>query len=365
MMQCSHKLTIILVVCLIILFVWDLNVDSLVPSYGYLSKTVATDDPAVILLNSADINGTSVLSDVYGNITQFIGQNSSLPDCPVDPPNLVGPIRVWMDAPTYDNINKVYPWLEDGGRGHPDECKARHRVAIIVPYRNREKQLRILLHNLHSLLKKQNIDYAIFIIEQVEKQTFNRAKLMNVGYTVASQMYDWQCFIFHDVDLLPEDDRNVYSCPEKPRHMSVAVDKFGYKLPYGSIFGGVSALTKAQFVKMNGFSNDYWGWGGEDDDMSSRIVYSGYEIFRYPIKIAHYKMIKHSKETENPKNTCRYRLLKLTKKRYLKDGINNLRYKIVNITQPLSHTRVLVDLLENDLRPNLSKELGTKDCRWP
>jgi hypothetical protein len=63
----------------------------------------------------------------------------------------------------------------------------------------------------------------------VANQTFNRAKLMNVGFVEASRMYSWQCYIFHDVDLLPEDDRNLYSCPDMPRHLSVAVDKFGYK----------------------------------------------------------------------------------------------------------------------------------------
>ena len=26
-----------------------------------------------------------------------------------------------------------------------------------------------------------------------------------------------------------------------------------------------------QFKKVNGFSNQFWGWGGEDDDMSNRI----------------------------------------------------------------------------------------------
>ncbi len=42
------------------------------------------------------------------------------------------------------------------------------------------------------------------------------------------------------------------------------------RLPYGDIFGGASALTREQILKVNGFSNDYWGWGGEDDDMATR-----------------------------------------------------------------------------------------------
>lgn len=44
---------------------------------------------------------------------------------------------------------------------------------------------------------------------QIPAAKFNRAKLMNIGYREASLLYDYQCFIFHDVDLLPEDDRNL------------------------------------------------------------------------------------------------------------------------------------------------------------
>jgi hypothetical protein len=58
---------------------------------------------------------------------------------------------------------------------------------------------------------------------------FNRAMLMNVGFVEALKLYNYDCFIFHDVDLLPEDDRNLYTCPEQPRHMSVAVDVLRYK----------------------------------------------------------------------------------------------------------------------------------------
>ena len=58
---------------------------------------------------------------------------------------------------------------------------------------------------------------------------FNRALLMNIGYAEASKQANYSCYIFHDVDLLPEDDRNLYSCPEHARHMSAAVDKFHYR----------------------------------------------------------------------------------------------------------------------------------------
>ena len=36
---------------------------------------------------------------------------------------------------------------------------------------------------------------------------------------------------------------------------SIAIDKFKYRLPYKDIFGGVSAMSGQNFVKVNGFSN--------------------------------------------------------------------------------------------------------------
>ena len=37
--------------------------------------------------------------------------------------------------------------------------------------------------------------------------------LFNVGFDVANSDFDdWDCFIFHDVDLLPETSRIRYSC---------------------------------------------------------------------------------------------------------------------------------------------------------
>ncbi|MPC38523.1 Beta-1,4-N-acetylgalactosaminyltransferase bre-4 [Portunus trituberculatus] len=170
---------------------------------------------------------------------------------------------------------------------------------------------------------------------------FNRAMLMNVGALEALRHYPFNCFIFHDVDLLLEDDRNLYTCPEQPRHMSIAIDNMKYRLPYNDIFGGVSAMTVEQFRTVNGFSNKFWGWGGEDDDMSNRIKHHGFFISRYPANVGRYTMLTHKKDNPNPR---RYQYLHEGKKRYSSDGLNSVKYRLLDTQLRRLYTWVYVDL---------------------
>ncbi len=68
-----------------------------------------------------------------------------------------------------------------------------------------------------------------------------------------------QCYIFHDIDLLPMDTQNIYACSRLPLHLSSYVDTMRFNLPYASLFGGVVAIAQDTFEAVNGFSNEFSG----------------------------------------------------------------------------------------------------------
>lgn len=188
------------------------------------------------------------------------------------------------------------------------------------------------------------MDYGVYIINQDGEGIFNRAKLMNAGFIEALKEYDYDCFVFSDVDLVPMDDRNIYKCYDNPRHLAVAMDKFNFQLPYKSYFGGVSSLSKEQFLKINGFPNTYWGWGGEDDDIYRRITFHGMTISRPDFVIGRYRMIRHERDLHNEPNPKNPDKLGLTKWTMDRDGINSLKYTVKEIVKDLLYTFITVDI---------------------
>lgn len=105
-------------------------------------------------------------------------------------------------------------------------------IAFIIPYRNRSDNLKTFLNNMHRFLNRQTINYGFFLIEPLENVTFNRGILMNIGFAEVSKAegLEWNCFFFHDVDMIPEDNRTTYECNKDiPIHYAVAVNKYDYK----------------------------------------------------------------------------------------------------------------------------------------
>ncbi|XP_075234413.1 beta-1,4-galactosyltransferase 1-like [Lycorma delicatula] len=231
--------------------------------------------------------------------------------------------------------------IELGGVWQPSECISQHHVAIIVPYRDRLSHLQIFIAYMHPFLQLQKLSYQIFIIEQSDKRPFNRGKLFNVGFTEAEKLSDFPCYIFHDVDLIPQNLYNVYGCTQLPRHMSSYIDVFDYKLPYDVIFGGAVAILKDQFLCANGFSNNFFGWGGEDDDFYNRVTRNGTRICRYEYSVSKYIMLSHKKEKPSED---RYFFLQTGGDRFKVDGLNSLKYSVLQIDKRPLYTRILVDL---------------------
>ncbi|KAM4642818.1 beta-1,4-galactosyltransferase 2 isoform 1-T2 [Discoglossus pictus] len=268
-----------------------------------------------------------------------------VPPCPDAPPGLVGRLLIEFSSPmSMERVQRENPDVTEGGRYTPPDCQAKEKVAIIIPFRHRDHHLKYWLHYLHPILRRQKVAYGIYIINQFGEDTFNRAKLLNIGFLEALKDAEYDCFIFSDVDLIPMDDRNLYHCYDQPRHFAVAMDKFGFRLPYASYFGGVSGLTKTQFLKINGFPNEYWGWGGEDDDIYNRITHNGMKVSRPDVRIGRYRMIKHERDKHNEPNPQRFTKIQNTKMTMKKDGINSLHYRVVQTAKYPMYTNITVEI---------------------
>ena len=147
------------------------------------------------------------------------------------------------------------------------------KLAIIVPFRDRQKHLDIFVPHMHEFLSDKGIDYTIFIAEQTDDRPFNYGKLCNIVVKEISEEYTYFCF--HDIDMLPIDDSCDYAFPLEPTHLATKVQVHENKLPYPQYFGGVTLITREDFEEANGYSNEYWGYGFEDLDLLYRLKESG------------------------------------------------------------------------------------------
>lgn len=269
----------------------------------------------------------------------------SKPLCPLIPNGLVGNRKVNKTPPTWEDMERNYSLIQNG-QYKPKNCKSRQNVAILIPFRDRESHLRIFLNHMHPFLMRQQLQYGIYVVEQTKELKFNRGILFNIGFKEASNDSYYDCFMLHDVDLLPENDFNIYTCPaDHPKHLSVAIDKFNYKLPYLTNFGGVTAVTKEQFEAINGFSNIFYGWGGEDDDLYNRIIWAKMSANQAINGVGRYSSLRHKDAVKNPNRSI---ILNSGKGRMWKDGLNSLKYKVIQKTYKKLYVHITVKPCEID-----------------
>lgn len=150
------------------------------------------------------------------------------------------------------------------------------KLGVCVPYRNREMHLNEFIPKVGKYLKEQNIDFQMYFCHQVDDKLFNRGATKNIA---AKHAFEEGCthIVWHDIDMIPEEDGGAdYTFPEDgPRHIATQISQMNYGLKYHEYFGGAVVFSKEQVEATNGYSNEYWDWGMEDDDLFWRCNKEG------------------------------------------------------------------------------------------
>jgi hypothetical protein len=168
-------------------------------------------------------------------------------------------------------------------------------IAIIIPHRNRIEHLEYFCDNIYKLKLKKNHSFDIYVIDQYNNEKFNRGILLNIGYNIAKQNYNYDRYIFHDVDSYPPQPLFDLYFQYINYNIHFASPYLDYKYKYDQFFGGVVGLTGYDFEKINGYPNTFFGWGGEDDVLLNRLIINKIPVYR----------IAHEKETSSG-NTILY-----------------------------------------------------------
>ena len=105
------------------------------------------------------------------------------------------------------------------------------------------------------------------------------------------------------------------------------------------------------FIKINGFSNDYWGWGAEDDDLAKRLRFYGIKLVR---RTGTYRDIEIGKSDQyvaadtkralNPQYSANKNRVWNIDYDYQKDGLNTLNYELTKTQHHATHKHYVVEL---------------------
>lgn len=166
--------------------------------------------------------------------------------------------------------------------GPEDLAVPRVPFAVIVPYRDapdqgRAAQLARFVADVGPRVLAAGGE--VIVVEQsADGRRFNRGRLLNLGARLAARR-GAGAIVLHDVDLLP--DPAVFALYGRPQagpvHLAARWPKYAH---LDLFFGGVTGFTVEQFARVNGYPNDFWGWGGEDEELYHRLVDAGLPVTR-------------------------------------------------------------------------------------
>ena len=161
--------------------------------------------------------------------------------------------------------------------------RAKERLAVIIPYRGKvePESFAPLCERLPSHLRRHGVKFHLLAVNQADAHPFNRAALTNaavamldaggarVGLRPDQPRFD--CLAVHDVDRFPVDPSANTSCAPHVATYYTCRGAAPRVLHPTSFTGGVLLIRPELFRNVNGFSNQFWGWGHEDNELFVRL----------------------------------------------------------------------------------------------
>lgn len=170
---------------------------------------------------------------------------------------------------------------------------------ILVPYRDRKVDYESFVSFMPEFLTRLfGTNWRIVIMEQVAGKDFNRGALLNAGFLLCDDISG--NYFLHDIDTLPISDvsqsRYTLDCCE---------EIIGIYNSVCDTLGGIVKISGSMFVQMNGFPNNYFGWGVEDKALQNRANAYNFPINKLLLNdesgCAHFK-ISASPAVQRPAN---------------------------------------------------------------
>lgn len=129
--------------------------------------------------------------------------------------------------------------------------KHTHKLAVLVPFRDRFNELLEFAPHITNFLELQSVNHQIYVLNQVDHYRFNRASLINVGFKYARNECDYVAM--HDVDLLPLNKQLKYFYPSVGV-LHVSSPSLHPKYHYPTFVGGILLIKRfAYFLPISKF----------------------------------------------------------------------------------------------------------------
>ena len=122
-----------------------------------------------------------------------------------------------------------------------------------------------------------------------------------------------------------------------------------FRPAYRGYTGGVLSIWRSQYEAANGFSNEFWGWGGEDDEFYNRLKNKGFDVIRDLTRNAGFFSLEHDLTSANPD---RQNIIKEHKRNPFREGLNSTDYFVKKRQRNPLFTFLSVDLLYADCADN-------------